>query len=554
MTEKLKTFIIICVLILFSLPIFKPLFDPGFFPLHDDMQIQRVFEMSRALRDGQFPVRMLRDLGYGYHYPLFNFYSPLPYYAGALFNLLGFSDLNSTKIMFFLPNLLSLIFMFLFVNYLTKSRSISFVAGMLYAYFPYRAVDNYVRGVIGEIYVMMFAPLLIWGMINLLRHKKDWLFVASLSGIILSHNIYAFVVCFYLTIFYIFYFLWKRNLREFLRVIFSAVKVIGLTAFFWLPALTEGNYTQLNTLKEAGFYYGKYFFPLSLLWKSEWGYGGADARMSFMLGQQIVVLAAGLFIIILYNAVREKKIRGVFLSLIFFTVLSAFLTNRRSAFIWELIPFLALAQYPLRLIFFIDFFLILFIAWSLKTIRGRISTFVWGIFLIGVAAASIYKNAGYFKSKYNYNYTEAFVSEKYLRWDSSRLADEYVPKSSTVPASEDEVFNGSIKSEKRVVGRVLQNSSQSVVFSVNNNFENNKIIFPVAYFPGWKLYANSREIKITPATKFYLIAAHFAKGDYLVRVEFTDTPARTAGNAVSLLSLSLLATMAIMQYKKYGRR
>lgn len=164
---KLKTILVIFSLFLISLPVYRPLFDPGFFPVHDDMQVQRVFEMGNALKDGQFPVRILSDFGYGYHYPLYNFYAPLPYYVGAFFNLIGFSPLTSTKIMFLLPNFLSIAFMFALIKKITKSSLSAFFAAVLYAYFPYRAVDNYVRGVIGEIYVMMFLPLLVLGIYDL---------------------------------------------------------------------------------------------------------------------------------------------------------------------------------------------------------------------------------------------------------------------------------------------------------------------------------------------------------------------------------------------------
>ena len=76
-----------------------PLFRDGFFPIHDDAQIVRVQQMTKALQDGQFPVRWVSDLGYGYGYPIFNFYAPLPYYIGSVFDLIGFSPLTATKIM-----------------------------------------------------------------------------------------------------------------------------------------------------------------------------------------------------------------------------------------------------------------------------------------------------------------------------------------------------------------------------------------------------------------------------------------------------------------------
>src|SRR5258708_28033380 len=77
-----------------------PLFHAGFFPMHDDTQVARVFEMGQALKDGMFPVRWVSDLGYGYGYPVFNFYAPLAYYFGGILVLFGLNALIATKVMF----------------------------------------------------------------------------------------------------------------------------------------------------------------------------------------------------------------------------------------------------------------------------------------------------------------------------------------------------------------------------------------------------------------------------------------------------------------------
>src|SRR3989338_8008808 len=90
-----------------------PLFSAGFFPMHYNAQVARVHEMKKAFLEGQFPVRWVADLGYGYGYPIFNFYSPLAYYVGGFFNILGFDALTATKIMIILGILLSGVFMYL---------------------------------------------------------------------------------------------------------------------------------------------------------------------------------------------------------------------------------------------------------------------------------------------------------------------------------------------------------------------------------------------------------------------------------------------------------
>src|SRR6266700_6248970 len=96
--KTFKKFIPLIILLLLSYGAIASFFHPGFFPIHDDTQVQRVFEMKKSLADGMFPVRWVADLGYGYGYPIFNFYAPFAYYVGGLINLVGFNALIATKI------------------------------------------------------------------------------------------------------------------------------------------------------------------------------------------------------------------------------------------------------------------------------------------------------------------------------------------------------------------------------------------------------------------------------------------------------------------------
>lgn len=81
--------------------------------MHDDTQPSRIFEMAKSLSIGQIPVRFVSDLGYGYGYPIFNFYAPLAYYIGALFLLLGATAITAAKIIIIIPILLSGVFMYI---------------------------------------------------------------------------------------------------------------------------------------------------------------------------------------------------------------------------------------------------------------------------------------------------------------------------------------------------------------------------------------------------------------------------------------------------------
>lgn len=567
MLKKMKTAVILLALILASLPTLKPLLDYGFFPIHDDMQFARVIEMANALRDGQFPVRIVKNLGYGYHYALYNYYAPLPYYVGAFFNILDFDVLASTKLMFILPNVLSIVFMFFLVRRITKSALAAFLAGILYAYFPYRGVDNYVRGTVGELYVMMFLPIFLWGAWEILgygredaktssSYKINLKFTLSLIGIIVSHNIYALITFFYFLVFlgaWILYLIAtkkiKENMKGIVSVGLSLVFAFGITAFFWLPALYEAKFTQLSILNREGYYFGNYFIKLKDLWQSAWGYGGAAGGTTFMIGKYhllIFLLAAVLYLYEIANRGFKNKFSLV---LLFFMFFSVFMTNQISASVWEKVPFLSLAQYPMRYLFFIDFFLIVFAAANLVP-----STLKWGrgqLFLI-VALFSfiiVIRDQSFFKSKYNYAFSENMVSASHIRWEDSLMSDEYLPVNFKLPIARNEIAREEISTSMKVDTAILKHSSNELVARVNNVKEASQIIFPIAIFPGWKVFANAKAIPIIPASDKDLISVFLDHGDYLVEVKFEDTVTRQIGNLITTIVLALLITHIIVRYK-----
>ena len=160
--KKIKSLWFLAPLVLvalFSFWVIRPLFNSGFFPIHDDTQVVRVSQMALALREGQFPVRWVKDLGYGYGYPIFNFYAPLAYYLGAFFNLSGFSALVATKVMIGLGSVLGGILMyFLASKFWGKLGGV--IAALFYLYLPYKAVNIYVRGAVAELWALAFLPCL----------------------------------------------------------------------------------------------------------------------------------------------------------------------------------------------------------------------------------------------------------------------------------------------------------------------------------------------------------------------------------------------------------
>ena len=247
-----------------------PFFIQGFFPIHDDTQVARVFEMHKSLNDGMFPVRWVSDLGYNYGYPIFNFYAPLAYYVGGLLMFAGFDALAATKTMMALGIVLAGVTMYFFAKQFWGLLG-GMLSAVLYVYAPYHAIQTYVRGDVSEFWAYAFIPLAFLGIYRIYRYSSDgneasideglrktsnakrnghrhpltrdvifWVVVGSLgyAGIILSHNLTAMMVTPFLLAFSFFLFFIRFKKQKAFFLFLPLLFGILLSAFYWLPTLT----------------------------------------------------------------------------------------------------------------------------------------------------------------------------------------------------------------------------------------------------------------------------------------------------------------------------
>src|SRR3990167_5108558 len=103
MNRSITVITAIILIIIFGLFGAKAFFHHGFYTSHDgEHQLVRQYIFDRGLRDGQIPVRFSRQLYNGYGYPLFMFTYRLPFYAGEMLRLTGFSFVDAIKAVFFI--------------------------------------------------------------------------------------------------------------------------------------------------------------------------------------------------------------------------------------------------------------------------------------------------------------------------------------------------------------------------------------------------------------------------------------------------------------------
>ncbi len=537
------------ILLLLVAPVLFPLIKPGFFPTQDYIYVARLFEMNKVLHDGQFPARWVPDFRYGE--PLYNFYAPLPYYAGSLIKDLGFSFLISTKILFALSFILSAMTMYFLGRELFGDMG-GILGAVLYTYAPYHSVDVYVRGALSEAWSLIFLPLIFLGALMLSRKvnlANFLLLVLSLAGLFYTHNIMSVLFMPFLLGWMAFLILQTRQIKLALPFCAGLLLAFALGASYMLPALLEKQFIQSQHLLTGYFNFRGHFVAAPQWFSTFWGYGasvwGTDDGMSFQVGL-VHWAVLGLGIVLAWLNFRKNRLLAYFMAFLWLEfVFSLFMQHNKSAFIWEMFPLLAFVQFPWRFLG-ITIFLVSLAAGMVKVFEKRFKMAVGALVIILTVAFNI----NYFHPQtYYFDSIDAhYISPQVLSIDD-KLPKDYLP-----------IWVKLIDPEKINSPKLLSGQAQLGDYKVHSDWvqfhahvsQPADVEVPVTYFPGWTARANGRVLSQEEPTNLGLIRLSLPEGSYDVKLAFADTLVRRAGNLISLLALLVtlsLAGEAALRYK-----
>jgi uncharacterized membrane protein len=535
------------VLFIFLIPASIPLLRPGFYHFSDEPHIANLYQMVRGFESGQLPPRWAPDMSYGYGYPLFNFYYPLPFYLGTIFFTFTKSLIISLKLVFLTSILLSAMTAFFWVRKNAKSNLVAFAAATIYVYTPYRAVDLYVRGAIGESFAFIFFPLLLLLVERCIEQRRPR--HASFLGVavalfILSHNLAPILFLPFLSLYaFLYAFLESKNKKE-LRgrlhpVVVGLILGFGISAFWWLPATMEKNLL----VSQTPFNYKDHFPFIKQLIYSPWRYGASNPGIGDDISFQIGFINMFLIILSAFSLIRDSDYRRRFFNLLFlfgiFT--SLFFMNIRSSFFWEIFPFSNYIQFPWRLLMLTTFFTTALVIWI--NFRFKKIAFL----LLGIAALlgnfSYFRPSEYFNPDDNYFLTRFFADRVISgKADSSSPAyqnysEDYLLLPKKTKKRPKELPRAKITSRE---GRVLSLEEKNAVFyRAEVLSEKDKTLFEVHLydFPGWQLSIDGRpfpKLTLKPYGNFGFV---LGKGKHQVEVKWRETRLRLGADLISLFSL-----------------
>ena len=605
MIKKITVFLLL-LLIFFAAS--RSFFKSEFFYIHDFTQGARIVEMSNALKEGHFPVRWSGNFGYGYGMPLFEFYAPLPYYVGALFYLMGFSLINSIKILFLIPTLVTLIGGYKLGKFLF-GRSWGLVVASAITLAPYRAVNLFVRGAVSELWGIMALSLILYGIVKITKSdtknnrskSNDWIILLiSLLTLLLSHNLTVLIFLPLSILFAVVYLSLASSRKFFIKkiAILAGVYILAIliSSFYWAPALLEKNYTKLeSTILGNYFDYNLHFVYLKQFFQANWKYGGSSwgpyDDMSFYLGFGQLI-AFGLSILLFFkHAVKfaskksedfSKKVFKIFdqkvilyLSSIFLFFLSIFMSMNKSKFIWDKIGFLSFIQFPWRWLSAAIVFLSLAIGFSAKFIKSKFHRYLFAGAIIIVV---VFSNWTFFQpEKYLDDASTFYYSDtQKIRRDMSSTLPDFIPVQMMGDVLSPVVQEGKMLACELKFNEFIEIESYineygniGVPESLNScNFEFTKILnkghkkivevnlleetmleFVVADFPGWIVEIDDVAVE-HGVSEFGTILVSVKPGKHNIMLEFRSSKVRKIADMSSLIGLVILSSIYTWQYIK----
>lgn len=532
-------------------------------------------------------------MGYGFGFPLFNFYPPLPYIVGQVFRFLGATFVDTAKYTFAVAFVASGVSMY----YLAKEffgRIGGTLSAVFYLWAPYHAVDIYVRGAMNEAWALVWFPLILWTSYRLIIEKKrkyisKWLTLLALSyaALLLTHNLMVLIFTPVLGAWVLLHLYLKGRWNKLVPLITSGVWSIGLAAFFTFPALFENKFTQIKGQLIGYYDYTAHFVSVrQLLFSRFWGYGASvwmeEDDMSFQIGHVHWILSLLIILFLAFKLliwIREKDKKGLlekvksdklFIVTSFMLVVgwfSAFMAHPKSIYIWKAIPQLRLTQFPWRFLTLVIFGLSFAVGYIPGIIARRkvgknkivkllitpSELFILWFLVLGL----VFFNWNYFKPLGG-KMGALTDEEKFsgFAWDLQQTAGiyDYLPSTAVMapraPMSElAEVLEGEALVSEQKAG------TDWGEFRIDVKSEKAVVRLGIFDFPGWEIYVDGEKAEkyLAENEEWGRMYMDLPSGFHNVRAGFENTPVRSVGNATSLLAWGGLVVYAADKRRKTSK-
>ena len=521
------------IILFLSLLALWPFFKKGYFETHDGQWwVIRFSAFHQTLVAGQFPVRFVDRLNNNYGYPVLNFDYPLPFYLAEVPKIIGFGFVDSIKIVFVVSAVFSSIAMYWALSQVFSNEA-ALAGSILYLYTPYRFVDLYVRGSIGENLAFAIAPLIL-GLILKLRKGNDIflpVLVISIALLVLAHNVMAFL---YLPALFIIALIVVKSK---IKVVVSFLAGLAVSAFFWIPAIYDLQYIRLSRINVSNI--SDHLVFLKYLFVPNWGYGPLPRTASSNgLSVQIGLVSFCVIILSIYFAFKNRDKLKIIWFLITTACISIFLMTRISNWFWLNVPFAYIIQFPWRLLGYIIFSVSILGAHVIDVNNKR----KFAAYLI--ILASIISTIFYIRPERFNNLPDSYYS---TNESTSTINDEYMP----IWVLEKPERRALQKIEVEAPGEIVSSNIKPAKYQAQIRTPS-KIDVKVntIYFPGWQVDVDGTRQTIDYQNKHGLITFPLPKGRHEVIIKYGKTPVHLISEIISLFSFIGVSGYFIYLWRK----
>lgn len=531
------------------------------------LHIFRTVALDRAIGDGVLYPRWFPDLAFGYGFPFFNYREPLGYYAIEALHKLGADFPLALNLLLALGVIAAGQTMLLWVSDLFD-RTAGIVAGLVYMAAPYTLIGAITRANQPEVLALALLPLILWAFRRLLiRGGRRYFALAVLSyaTLLLTHNISSLIFtpillayCVLLTAYS------SRTTHHALRTtLIAALISLALTAFFWLPALVEGQAVQLYLTHSARG--NDYHFNFVALSEVLHGPGTADPLLLnppliISLGwPQIALAVLGLLFIRQVNS-REQRAHLIAAAVLLIGLV--FMALPVSVGLWENLPLIRFVQFPWRfvgrallpaaLLAGAATYAIAHSSFAARhALRSTTLSIGLAIVTLVLAAPRVYPRTC--APQPNLSINDIFAYERATGHIGVDPLGAYLPvtvkerpTSSPLEAqyARNEIIQrldrSALPSGARVIAEAYQPNRAVIDLDTPIGFRATYFTFD---FPGWQVTIDNQPAPITPFEPTGLITFEVPAGRHRIEVAFGDTPLRSAANAISIAALLGLAVM-----------
>ncbi|MCS7282466.1 MAG: glycosyltransferase family 39 protein, partial [Anaerolineae bacterium] len=520
----------------------------------DDMLLHllRVVQIDHLWSQGILYARLAPDMGWGFGYPVFNFYPPLSYYVALLIARLSFGIPLGVRIAQALTFLLAGLGVYSLTRDFFREEA-ALVAGIAAMYAPYVAYNPLYRGAMPEAMGWVLLPWAWWAVGRAVRTgRKGWFAAGTLlfGALLITHSVGAVVGTPLVSLYALMEALSRSSLPRRRRLLTAVLIVglgLGLSLFFWIPAQAERPLVQLERVP-YGFPggYRSHFFSLGYT-VFAWEPVRPDLINTYpprSLGLVSVLLGLpGLMGLFRFPDSRRRQV--AFFGAVF--LLSTLMALPVSGPIWEAVPFLHNFQFPWRFLGPA--------ALSLSVLVGTtaelLARFRWRGFAVAlIVLALVLADLGWLR---NVRYCpgwdrvsiESLWAYEHVGGGVGTSGGEFLPRlvQSRPPYSAGDIFEPTSLPE----GAVLQMGKTGPFFAEAwvESPEPSRITVNRFHYPGWRAWVDGQEVEVTPEAGWGRLTFPVPAGRHHIVVRFGETPLRLAADVLSALSLLAMVVLAL---------